>query len=219
MSLCCGLPEVGPLARDELVAQVLLLEWAMFQSVPNVGGGRSACQEKRADFEIHRGGQFLSWSDAALRSYLTDLEEAQRAGENLLTLKYARMMETTSPEEYAKIAHRLPPLAPEAAKWIEEIVEISLAWEEDLVRRYPHVLRRGRPIRRSADARNVTSVETYLRGELATCSVETLRLHAEHVRGLRKNGENGSERILDHVMRRNGYASLDEANRKLGARS
>jgi hypothetical protein len=218
MSLCCGLPETGPLSREERIAQVLLLEWAMFHAVPNVGGGRASCQEDRSTFEINRGGQFESWSDAALNSYLTDLQEAQRDGRNLLTEKYARMMEATSPEEYAKIAHLLPPLDPEAGKLIEDIVEVALAWEEALAHRYPYVLGRGRPIRRSGDSRHVTSVETYLRGELATYSVDTLRLYADHVRKLREDGENGSERILDYVMKRHGFASLEEANQKLGAR-
>lgn len=218
MSLCCGLPEVGPLSREELVARVLLLEWAMFQAVPNVGGGRASCQDNRSTFEINRGGQFESWSDAVLRSYVADLEEAQRAGRNLLTEKYARMMESTSPQEYARIAHLLPSIDPEAQARIEEIVQISLAWEEALADRYPNVIRRGRPIRSSEDSLHVTSAETYLRGELATYSVETLRLLADHVRTLREDGENGSERILDHVMRRHGFVSLDEANQKLGAR-
>ncbi len=100
---------------------------------------------------------------------------------------------------------------------IEEIVEVVLEWEEALARRYPLLLGRGRPIHRSGDSRHVTSVETYLRGELATCSVETLRLYADHVRKQRREGENGSERILGYVMQRYGFASLDEANKRLGA--
>ncbi len=218
MSLCCGIPEVGPLARDDLVAQVRLIEWAMFQTVPNVGGGRAACQENRRAFEINREGQFSSWPDSVLRSYLTDLQEAQRCGRNLLTEKYARMMETTSPEEYARIAHLLPPLEPEAQVRIEEIAEVVLEWEEALEHRYPHLLGRGRPIRRSGDSRNVTSVETYLRGELATYSLATLRYYADCVREQREEGENGSERIHGYVMQRHGFASLDEANERLGAR-
>jgi len=218
MSLCCGLPEVGPPDRGDLIAEILLLEWAMFQAVPQLGGGRAACQDDRAGFELSRGAQFAAWPDVALRSYRADLEEARSSGRNLLAEKYARMMERTSPDEHARLAHRLVPLAPEAAARIDEIVGVVLEWEEALARRYPHVLAHGRPIRSSQDSRRTTSLETYLRGELATYSLATLRLYADHVRARHAAGENGSERILAHLMEGYGFASLDEANRRLAAR-
>ena len=218
MSLCCGLPDVGPPGRGDLIAEILLLEWAMFQAVSQLGGGRAACQENRAGFELGRGAQFASWPDPALRSYLADLEEARRCGRNLLAEKYARMMERTSPEEYSRLAHRIAPLAPEAAARIDEIVDVVLEWEETLARRYPHLLARGRPIRSTQDSPRTTSLETYLRGELATCSPATLRLYADHVRAQQEAGENGSERILAQLMEGYGFTSLDEANRRLAAR-
>ena len=51
---------------------------------------------------------------------------------------------------------------------------IVLDWEEELFRKYPFVLRQGRPIRSSSDTLFVTSLETYLKGELATYSLKTL---------------------------------------------
>ena len=204
--------------NDELIKRIVGAEWEMFHDVSNIGG-RASCQESPRTFEINRIGQFVSWSKAALESYLDDLTEAKRTGRNLLAEKYARMMKKTSPAEYARIAHMLPPLSPEASPLIDEIAEIVIEWEEDVSSRYPHILGRGRPLRSSEDTRFVTSFETYLMGELASYSPRTLRLYRDHVKALQAAGKNGSEATLDYVVRRHGFGSLEEADERLGARA
>jgi Protein of unknown function (DUF4125) len=189
----------------------------MFQAVPSAGG-KAPCQEDVRTFRIMRSSQMASWSEAALGSYLDDLEEAASAGRNLLTEKYARMMRTTWPDEYARIQHLLPAVDPRAGDLIEEIVGIVLRWEEELLVRYPHIVKRGRPIFSGEDARGVTSLETYLRGELATYSARTLELCLAHVRRQRSERVNGSAVILAQTMKQYGFASLEEANEKLGSR-
>lgn len=78
-----------------------------FQNVPNVGG-KALCQEDFNTFQIMRASQAASWSEATLESYLDDLKVAEGANRNLLTEKYARMMQSKWPSEYARIEHLLP---------------------------------------------------------------------------------------------------------------
>ena len=90
--------------KEDLIASIVALEWEMFQNVNNVGG-RAACQDNFETFSVMRSSQATAWSEAALASYLEDLTDAQENGRNLLTEKYARMMEFTAPLEYARIQH------------------------------------------------------------------------------------------------------------------
>lgn len=186
----------------------------MFQDVPNTGG-KAPCQQERQTFEIMRMSQAESWSETALESYLEDLTTAQKQGRNLMTEKYARMMKSTSPTEYARIKHLLPPVTPEATGLIEEITAVILEWEEELSGKYPHLIQRGRPIRNTGDSIFVTSLETYLRGELATYSTRTLDLYRDHVKRQKSNKINGSEITLARTIKQYGYRSLEEANEKL----
>jgi hypothetical protein len=202
------------MTKEETIAKIITIEWKMFQDVPNIGG-RAPCQEERQTFEIMRLSQAASWSEAALESYLDDLNEAQQQGRNLMTEKYARMMKSTSPAEYAHIEHLVPPVGPEVLLLIEKIATIVLDWEEELFRKYPLVLRKGRPIRSSSDTLFVTSLETYLKGELATYSPKTLGLYYEHLVKERSDGINGSEITLLQTIKEYGFSSLEEANEKL----
>lgn len=89
--------------RDELMSEIIKLEWDMFSHVSNVGGPAS-CQMRPDTFKIMRKSQAATWSDELLASYLEDLKTATREGRNIMTEKYARMMESTFPEEYRKLA-------------------------------------------------------------------------------------------------------------------
>lgn len=200
--------------KEELLKEIIGIEWRMFESVPNVGG-KALCQEDPATFKIMRLSQGMSWSEATLKSYLKDLKEAEKKGRNLLTEKYARMMKSTAPSEYAQIEGMLPPLNPKVFPIIDKIVEIVLRWQEELAKRFPYVLGRGRPIRTSQDTPLATSFETYLRGELATYSKRTLELHYENLSRQKSEMINGSEIALEYTVKQYGYGSLAEANEKL----
>ncbi len=205
---------VDNMTREEIVAEIIGIEWNMFQSVPNIGG-RAPCQDEKQTFEIMRQSQAASWSEAALQSYLDDLIEAQKLERNLMTEKYARMMKSTSPAEYACMEHLLPPMSPETLLLIEDIAAIVLGWEEELSLKYPRLLQRGRPIRSSEDTPFVTSLEAYLKGELATYSLKTLKLYHEHVRQQINSNINGSEITLLHTIKQYGFNSLEEANAQI----
>ena len=200
--------------RDPLVTEIIQSEWKMFQAVPNLGG-KSPCQENAQTFQIMRRSQLASWSEATLESYRDDLKAAVVLRRNLLTEKYARMMELTAPQEYARIKHMLLPTDPQALALMEEIVEIILTWESELLARFPNILKRGRPIFALEDSPTATSIETYLWGELATYSLRTLELYLDNLLQQRNRGINGSEVTLLHTMRQYGYESLEEAEEKL----
>lgn len=202
------------MTREDVIKKIIAIEWTMFQDVPNVGG-KAPCQDERQTFEIMRMSQAESWSEAALESYLGDLIDAQKLGRNLMTEKYARMMKSTSPMEYAGIEHLLPPVSKEAVELIEEIAAIVLEWEEELSKKYPRLIQRGRPIRSTGDSLFVTSLETYLKGELSTYSLRTLELYRDHVKRQKSDGINGSEITLARTIEQYGYRSLEEANEKL----
>ena len=149
-----------------LVDAVVSAEWDMFSKVRNVGGTAS-CQMDPKTFRIMRSSQMDNWDDELLGSYLEDLLSARLEGRNLVTEKYARMMESTFPEEYARLADSLPPLDPAAVAQVEEIVAAHVAWKEALDARYPSLADRGRPLRSRDDRPGQVSMESYLRAELA----------------------------------------------------
>ena len=198
--------------KASLIDRIMTLEWQMFSRVQNEGG-KAACQKDAVTFRIMRNSQCAAWDEELLASYLADLEIAQEMGRNLMSEKYARMMESTFPEKYARIAARLPPLDPCAARRIEEIVAIHVAWKEILDACYPHLKERGRPLRSRDDSAGLPSLETYMRAELQTFSPQTVALYyADTIRRIEK-GENEAEENLFNQVRQYDFTNLEEAER------
>ena len=197
--------------KDYLITKIVNLEWDMFQNVRGIGG-RASCQEDHATFRINRVSQAQSWSEPALESYLEDLENAKKKGRNLLSEKYGHMMASTSISEYESIKHLLPAVEDGIPSLVEKIVNIVIDWEQEMVKKYPHLVQRGRPIYSSQDSPYVTSLETYLRGELLTYSKRTLELLHENYHNQKTGNINGSEIILEHMIKQYGYTSLEQAN-------
>jgi len=202
------------MSKEALIAKILDLEWNMFHNVSNIGG-KASCQENPETFKIMRHSQAISWSVETLESYLNDLTEAQENKRNLLAEKYARMMKYTSPLEYANIEPRLPSLDSEVFPLIDKLVKIVMGWEEELSVKFPNILKKGRPLYSREDSRFVTSVETYLRGELMTYSPRTLCLYYKNVLKQQTENINGSEITLLYMIKQYGFNSLEEANEKL----
>lgn len=78
--------------------KIAAIEWEMFQRVRNEGG-RADCQNRPDTFKIMRLAQFSAWPEELAQSYLEDLRKALQNDRNLPMEKYARMMESTAPEE------------------------------------------------------------------------------------------------------------------------
>lgn len=197
--------------RDEVIGNIVLAEWELFQTVQNVGG-RADCQDMPNTFSAMRRAQFDAWPDEALDSYADDLADAIQAGRNPIADKYAYMMASTHPDEFEAIRDSVPEVPTERRALIERIVEIELGWANQLAAAYPHFAGRGRPIRSSEDTPEVTSIETYSRGELSTYSERTLRVLLGHYRSAAERGVNLQEHVAAEEARAYGYPSLVAAD-------
>lgn len=201
--------------RKFLIDEIVALEWDMFSTVNNIGG-RSACQDERDTFEVMRRCNLMTWPLPMLGSYRADLLQAAEAGRNLMTEKYARMMETTAPDEYAAVARFLPPVSEEARALVDRAAAVLVPWEEEARARYPFLAERGRGLTDDAGPGVKTSFATYLRSELATYSVETLSAYVSYLEGASAAGKNGSLAVYENMVRLYGYRDLEEAAVAMG---
>jgi hypothetical protein len=196
-----GIKLMMPDDKKELVERILAVELTMFLNVRT--SGRAACQEHPEEFRRNRTAQFFTWSEKTLMSYLDDLMSAQEEGNNLMTLKYARM------------GNQIPRLNDDPL--IEKIVVRQTVWQKDLAARYPFLMGRARVIESRQDTDWQTSFETYLRGELETYSGKTLRSLYEDLQRYEQDHQNMNQRLYEFLVRDLGYGSLDEAEKAAGS--
>lgn len=200
--------------REQHINDIISAEWNMFDKVKNKGG-RASCQDDFETFSIMRKSQYMTWSDELLESYLSDLHNAENSGRNLISEKYARMMEYTSPEEYREIESSLPVMTSEQRNIINQIAVIQVGFMEDFAEKYPKLAKNARSITSADDSAENTSYETYLKGELSTYSPETLTLYGRFIADLYSSGKNPAELIMLNTVKLYGYKNLDDAESKL----
>ena len=190
--------------KDTVVNEIIDREWAMFQKTQNIGG-RAGCQDQFDTFYANRYSQHSAWQADTLESYRNDLIAAEMAGRNLVTEKYAYMMEYTDPAYFeTNLRARLPVLSEEKAKLIAQIVSIELAAYEAYARQYPAMARQGRP---QAQSGIDTSIRDYSIGEYKTYSENTLDLLLRDV----KRQDNPVMEIQKTLVSFYGFDSLDAA--------
>ena len=199
--------------KEEIIKNIITLEWPMFASVENQGG-KASCQSRPQTFDIMRRSQYLTWNEETLASYLKDLQEAAAEGRNLCTEKYAFMMESTAPEDYKKWVPYLPVIDAETMDLIEKIVGMHLVWEAEMDEKYPAIRSRGRALRSAQDTPYSVSVETYMRSELKSYSKDTVRALYAHTLSCSEKGINMARQTLENTMKAYGYQSLEEAEEK-----
>ena len=192
----------------DLVEEVIRREWDQFQRTENEGG-RASCQGNWPMFHQMRASQFMTWPEDLLRSYLDDLDEANRVGRNLVTEKYARMMASTAPDEYReRIEPFIPRLSDERVARQERVIAVQVAWARDFRGRYSKLGAAMRVLTTAEDTPEDTSFETYLRGELGTYSDRTMALYEAMVENA---GRNLTEQTVANTVRLGGFADLTEA--------
>ena len=196
--------------NNNLIKAIIEIEWEMFTQTQNIGGPAS-CQQDQVTFRIMRESQFDTFPESVLESYLSDLKNARQEGQNLVTIKYARMMAYTDPVSYLKIKRKLPKLAAGTNQLVNEIVDVFMVWNQDLSKKYPKLIAKGRPLTASNDSPYSTSVETYLRGELKTYSFRTLKLYRDFVLQSKDQGFNLAEATLLNTVKKYGYETLESA--------
>ena len=202
------------ITREQVIEEIVGREWEFFQNTKNEGG-RAGCQDDWETFSIMRESQFQAWPDNLLESYLADLREDAAIGFNPVEQKYARMMETTDPEKYEAYQDQLPAVPERKRRLADAIAAIQAGWMESFAENYPHLAGRARPVHTSQDSEEEISSQTYLRGELLSYSEETVVLYGEFIKELALQGKNLNEMIIENTVRRYGYASLEEAEKKL----
>ncbi len=200
--------------RMQLVDQVVAMEWKAFGEVNNEGG-RAGCQDNRETFEIMRKSQYLTWTEEMLYQYSADFIEALQRGWNMVTEKYARMMESNAKEQYEALKNQLPELSDGKKILIELVVAIQVGWMEEFARTYPNLANNARAIHTSEDTEYNTSYETYLRGEVSTYSDKMMNLYASFIVGMYREGKNLCMYTMRLMTALYGYESLDAAEKKL----
>lgn len=184
--------------RDELITQILEMELNMFLSVR--ARDPVSCQEHPEMFRVNRAAQFSAWSEQTLASYREDLARAEEQGENLMTLKYARM------ENLISNLHDVL-----TEDLIDQIVAIQVEWQKEMIATYPYLMKRGRPLDQEEEAREAVSFVNYLRSELETYSADTLAHLFGDVTESRANDRSMTRVIYENLVGSYGYATIEEA--------
>ena len=109
----------------------------------------------------------------------------------------------------------MPEISQEKEELVQKIVEIYLHWEEEIIKKYPKVTSKGRLLYSKYDTPNYTSIETYLKGELSSYSVKTLKLYYEYIQSCVTNNVNLAENNLENIVLEKGYKTIDEAEKSL----
>jgi len=200
--------------REQKINNIINSEWKMFDKVQNKGG-RAYCQDDFETFNIMRKSQYMTWTDTLLENWLDDLLKAENTGRNLISEKYARMMEYTAPEEYAEISGQLPEITSGQRDIINQIAEIQVGWMDEFSEKYPRLAENARSIHSSDDNCENTSYETYLKGELSTYSPCTLKSYGHFIVDLYKSGKNLAELTMQNTVILYGYKNLDDAESKI----
>ena len=196
---------------QNLAEEITKLEWQQFQLTQNEGG-RANCQGDWQTFHIMRMSQFLTWQLDLQESYKQDLEHANSDGRNLITEKYARMMESTAPEIFERtIKPYIKPILEPRKSEQEKIILTQVKWADDFRNHYPHLGLAMRVLKTSEDTAENTSFETYLRGELSTYSDDTFAKYQRFVNNLRAENLNLTQMIITNTVRMYGYDSLESA--------
>lgn len=188
-------------------------EFEAFDKVQNEGG-RANCQNNWPTFKVMRMSQYMTWTEDMLLQYLYEFKTNYANGRNMIEEKYARMMASTAPLEYARFADRLPPVSEEKKAIIEQIVTLQVKWMEEFAAEYPKLAGNARIIHTTDDLPYDTSYETYLRGELLTYSDRMLELYGRYIVEHARTGKNVAREIMENTIHFYGYKDLNEANEK-----
>ncbi|MDE7416365.1 MAG: DUF4125 family protein [Lachnospiraceae bacterium] len=186
-------------------------EFEAFDKVQNEGG-RASCQNNWPTFKVMRMSQYMTWTEDMLLQYLYEFKTNYANGRNMIEEKYARMMESTAPFEYAVFADQLPPVSEEKKAVMEQVIGLQVRWMEEFAAEYPNLADDARRIHTSEDLAYDTSYETYLRGELGTYSDRMLEMYGRYIVAHAQEGRNVAREIMENTVRFYGYQDLEAAS-------
>ncbi len=186
-------------------------EFEAFDKVKNEGG-RASCQNNWPTFKVMRMSQYMTWTEDMLLQYLYEFKTNYANGRNMIEEKYARMMESTAPLEYACFADQLPPISEEKRAVMEQVIGLQVKWMEEFAAEYPNLADDARRIHTSEDLPYDTSYETYLRGELGTYSDRMLEMYGRYIVAHAQEGRSVAREIMENTVHFYGYQDLEAAS-------
>lgn len=186
-------------------------EFEAFDKVQNEGG-RASCQNNWPTFKVMRMSQYMTWTEDMLLQYLYEFKTNYEHGRNMVEEKYARMMESTAPAEYAAFADQLPALSDEKKAIMEQVIGLQVKWMEEFALEYPNLAEDARRIHTAEDLPDDTSYETYLRGELGTYSDRMLEMYGRYIVAHAQENSNVAREIMENTVHFYGYQDLEAAN-------
>ncbi len=196
--------------KQKIIEDIIGHEWEMFSTVNEQASAdpfakkRPSCRDFPEEFRIHRTSKLQAWSLETLQSYLEDITAARVQGRNLMTYKYARMDNLIPSENQSPLIGRIT----------TDLVE----WQKAFMDAYPGIMAGGRALQGSKPGTDWASFENYLRCELETYSEKTLQHLMDDIAAMRAEGRTMSEAIYTYLVRKKGYASLEDAETKALAR-
>lgn len=205
---------VNEIKKENIILEILEKEWVFFQ-LANNKGGRASCQDNREEFIIMRKSQWETFPINILESYLDDLINYGQRKINPVVEKYGKMMEFSVPKEYEEIKAYLKLITEDKKEIIESIIVEYLKWEKEVLEKYPKVFEKGRPLLTVEDKEDVTSIESYLRGELYSYSIKTLKLYKDYILECKINNRNLAKENIENIAKYKGYDTLDKVEKLL----
>lgn len=196
------------LGNEELADRIAKLEFEAFEQAKNEGR-RVYCPDDRLTFLIMRKSQYLTWNRTMLLQYLYDFTREYELGHNLISEKYGRMMESTAPEEYEKIADNFEPLSEQKKTVIEQIVAFRIGMHEAFLKEYPRLAGNTGCFHACEDSFFKASYETCLRGEISTYSDKMLQLYGAYIVDVLQSGGNIARMTIENTAKLYGYDDLE----------
>ncbi len=207
-------PIMEALDRNAIIKKIVKLEFEAFDKVQNIDG-RANCQDDWPYFNVMRTSQYMTWPDDMLSELLKLWEHNKATGWNMITEKYARMMESTDPERYKELEKNLPLKSIHDIKVVDQIAQIQVDWMEEFAEQYPLLASQARTISSNSDEVYNTSYETYLKGELLTYSSELIKMYGKFIVKLAKEGKNLAQMTIANTAKLQGYSTLEAAEASL----
>lgn len=171
----------------KVIDKIAAYEWDMLLKTRS-NQKHLECKNNKYMFLLMRRSQWNIYPLDIQAAYLRDIHGALKEHRNLMIEKYGYMMEDTQPEAYERIKHELPPKTPEKIALVTELISYHKTWYDEAKNLLPTTVTFGRSV--SADGTNDTSIDTYLKGEFFTYSVDTLKRLTEFARAKQRENVN-----------------------------
>lgn len=196
--------------KKRLIEDIIAIEWDLFQNV-NGNTSKASCQLDKRGFHLYRFSNYAVWTIAILETYKIYILDSIKDGRNILTEKYAYMMEETDPEKWESISIYLRKISEDEVNIIDKIWKINRVWASSLQARFPNLISLGRPMESEKGKSQITSAENYFKCELKTYNLEIL---TKLFNWYRKNFDEGKSLLEENykiMMSLQGFTSLEEA--------